>query len=238
MVDKLKLKPEVKDPGQAFYERCKLKGLDYNFYGDWQTAYGKFVIAVSNVLTKTQRGNINLLDVGTGCGVNLLGIKKTGVLKRAVGVDISPFLINLGKKTHGFSDEELMVLGAGEVSEYFEPESFDMIHCSQTLEHVEEENIPDVLRGFANLLTPTGILMLVVDTVTPGQSEEALKEKEESHVTVKPRKWWNEKVAVSFKLDTDAQQRFARAGFSPDNSKKNFYEYYRDQWSLFIGVKK
>lgn len=238
MVEKIKLKQEPADPGKDFYERTKAKGLDYNYYGNWQTNYGKFVIPVSNVLEKVQKGALSLLDVGTCCGVNLLGIKLTGVFKKVVGIDNSPFLINLGKKTHGFTDEELMVLDAREVDGYFDPESFDMIHCSQVLEHIPEELIIDVLRGFSEILSPKGVLMLVVDSVTSGQSAEALKEKEESHVTVKPRKWWNEKISQVFRLDTDAHQRFSHTKFSPDNSKQTFYDYYKDQWSLFVGSKK
>jgi cyclopropane fatty-acyl-phospholipid synthase-like methyltransferase len=238
MVDKLKLKAEVVDPGKDFYERNKAKGLDYNYYGNWQTNYGKFVIPVSNVLAKTQKGTLSMLDVGTACGVNLLGIKLTGVFKKVVGVDNSPFMINLGKKTHGFTDEELMVLDAREVAEYFEPESFDLIHCSQMLEHIPEDEIVDVLRGFSNILTSVGVIMLVVDSVTPGQSAEELKEKEETHVTVKPRKWWQDKINSVFRLDSATQQRFASVKISPDNSPKTFFDYYNNQWSVFVGSKK
>jgi 2-polyprenyl-3-methyl-5-hydroxy-6-metoxy-1,4-benzoquinol methylase len=237
MVEKLKLKKEMADPGKEFYERVKAKGLDYNFFGDWQAAYGKFVVSTSNVMQKVQKASISLLDVGTACGVNLRGIKQTGVFKKVVGVDSSPYLINLGKATHGFSEEELMVLDARELLEYFDSESFDMIHCTQTLEHIPEEHISDVLRSFNELLTPSGLLFLVVDAITPGQSAEMLKEKEASHVTLKPRKWWMEKVLTNFRLDTDAQQRFARAKFSPDNSAKTFYDYYREEWSLMVGFK-
>lgn len=238
MVDKLKLKQEPKDPGKEFFDRCKDKGLDYSFYGDWQANYGKFVISVSNVLPALQKSSMNLLDVGTACGVGLKGIKATGVFKKVVGTDISPYLIGLGKKLHGFSDEELIVIDARELVEYFDAESFDLIHCSQTLEHIPEESISGVFEQFHQLLSPRGVLMLVVDAVSEKQTPEMLKDKDPTHVTIQPRKWWADKMSNSFRLDPDAQQRFAWAKFSPDNSAKTFYDYYREEWAVLVGLKK
>jgi SAM-dependent methyltransferase len=238
MVEKIKLKQESKDPGETFFHRNTLKGLDYSFYGDWQANYGKFVISVSNILPAAQKGSMSLLDVGTACGVGLKGMKQTGVFKRVVGTDTSPYMIGLGKKLHGFSDEELIVIDARELVEYFDAESFDLIHCSQTLEHIPEESISGVFEQFHQLLSPRGVLMLVVDAITDKQTAEMLKDKEPTHVTVHPRKWWADKMSNSFRLDPDAQQRFARAKFSPDNSAKTFYDYYREEWALLVGFKK
>jgi ubiquinone/menaquinone biosynthesis C-methylase UbiE len=229
----------VEDPGKEFYERCKSKGLDYNVYGHWQETYGKFFVSVSNIMPKLQKDTMRLLDVGTACGVNLRGIKNTGVFKGGVvGVDSSPFLINLGKQTHGFKDEEMMVMDALQLTEYFDPESFDVIHCSQVLEHIQEYQIQEVLKGFHKLLIPGGVLFLVVDAVSPGQSAEELKAKEDSHVTLRPRKWFADQVTKVFRLDAEAHQRFQRTKFSPDNSAKTFYDYYQSEWALIVATKK
>jgi ubiquinone/menaquinone biosynthesis C-methylase UbiE len=238
MVDKLKLKQEPKDPGKDFFERTLQKGLDYSYFGDWQVNYGKFVIAVSNVLPLVQKNIMTMLDVGTACGVGLKGIKLTGVFKKVVGTDISPYMIGLGKKLHGFTDEELIVIDARELVEYFEEGSFDLIHCSQTLEHIPEESISGVFEQFHQLLSPKGVLMVVVDAISEKQTVEMLKDKDPTHVTIQPRKWWADKMSNSFRLDTDAHQRFARTKFSPDNSSKTFYDYYREEWALMVGFKK
>jgi hypothetical protein len=113
-----------------------------------------------------------------------------------------------------------------------------MVHCTQVLEHVEEYQIPEVLKAFHHVLVPGGVLFLVVDAVSPGQTEQELRDKDETHVTIRPRKWYSDQVAKQFRIDPEAHQRFQRTKFSPDNSTKTFYDYYQSQWALIIATKK
>lgn len=224
--------------GKDYYENIKAKGLDYNFYGDWQKAYGKMIVSISGVMQKVQKGNLSLLDVGVACGVNLRGIKETGIFKHIVGIDSNEYMIDIGKKAHGFTDDELMVIDANDIMDHFEPDTFDMVHCAQMLEHIPEKNIPKILNSFNEVLSPNGVIFIILDTVTEAQSAEALASKDPTHITLKTRKWWQEKISVAFKIDQDAHQRFARTKFSPNNTKQTFFDYYKEQWTLFVGTKK
>jgi len=220
---------------QELYEQYKQIGIDYNFYGTWQEKYGKLVVSLSDVLPKTQKASLTLLDVGTACGVNLLGIKKTGVFKRVVGVDSNEFFINLGKQTHGFTEEELRCISAQDLLSHFVPGEFDMIHCAQTLEHIPEKDIPKILKTFSKLLSPDGVVLIVVDAVNQHQTEQYVLSKDPTHITAKSSKWWLEKFNVYFKQDNRAVLKFAHIKHGPDGTGKTFYDYYKNEWTILTG---
>ncbi|CAL6331833.1 unnamed protein product [Bathycoccus prasinos] len=76
---------------------------------------------------------------------------------------------------------------------------FDLVLCTDVLEHIPIDNIPETLRKISDLAKPGGIVFLVIAS-DPSKHEKhperssAAYELEKSglkiHETVKPRSWW------------------------------------------------
>ena len=62
--------------GKEYYDRCKAKGIDYAFYGNWQKQYTKLVVFMSQIYMMDYRDKA-MLDIGCACGVNLRAFKET-----------------------------------------------------------------------------------------------------------------------------------------------------------------
>ena len=68
---------------EEYYKRCKDKGIDYAFYGNWQKQYAKLVTFMTGIYMMDYR-NKSMLDIGTGCGVNLKAFKETNIFDMVV----------------------------------------------------------------------------------------------------------------------------------------------------------
>lgn len=69
---------------------------------------------------------------------------------------------------------------------------FDLVTCTDVLEHVEREKVPAVLAYLRGRLAPGGRLFLLVSTVTAKQilpATDALPVRN-AHITVEPFEWW------------------------------------------------
>jgi SAM-dependent methyltransferase len=98
-----------------------------------------------------RRGRV--LDIGTGTGVLLERLLDAGFAE-AVGIEPSAAAIaGAAVAVRGLIREGVFVEAD------FEPESFDLICCFQTLEHVPEPRV--LVRSCARLLRPGGALALV-----------------------------------------------------------------------------
>lgn len=231
--------------GKEYYNHGLEKGIDLNFYGDWQRNYAKLVVFVTNAYKEQPKEKLSLLDVGTCCGVNLIAFKETDVFSRIIGTDINQYLIDLGKETHGFTNKEMIVAPAWE--QPFDDESFDFIHCSQVLEHIEEENIPLVIGEFERLLKPNGTLFITLNAISNKNNP---AEQDVTHITNKTIFWWKKQFSKlkQFKdISKEVNENFKVAQMRPNNDEnqkfdrnkviKNFYYFYKDQWTIFSYVK-
>jgi len=232
---------------KEIYEIYKESGVDYNFYGIWQQAYAKFVVSLSNVLFLTQKENISLLDIGTACGVNLLGFKETKMFSTLVGIDKNKHFIDIGKEKHNFTDDELICMDAINLKNL--KTKFDMIHCSQMMEHLTYGEVNTVIKGMADVLNKNGVIFITIDATNSTKTEEYILTKDPTgaHKIAKPLLWWEQQFSKYFKLDTKVMNKFRLTKHSPNHAVnpygkdikyKTFYDFYGDSWGIILGVKK
>lgn len=223
---------------EEFYKRAiAQEGVDYNFYGDWQRSYAKMVIAITDIIKVASNDKQSLLlDVGCACGVTLKGFKEISVFGNLMGVDISDYMIDLGKKTHGFTDDELKIVDITEEPLPVEDKSVTLLHCTHTLEHIPKEKLNYVLREFSRVLSDNGYGFIMVPAIKPGNSKEIV-ENEETHFIVETINWWRARLAVLFSIDNTIRKEFKKSKFSPTGNDETFYDHYNKGWTIF-GLRK
>ena len=234
------------DYKKEFYERAIIeKGVDYNFYGDWQKAYAKMVISITNILkAASDSRQSTLLDIGCACGVTLRAFKETKVFGKYLGIDISDYMINLGKETHGFSSEEMIVTDILKEPLPCKDNSVTLLHCTHVLEHIHEKDITEIIKEMYRVLEPIiGLAFIIIPTIKPNYTKSDI-EKEITHITVKKDNWWENLLTRNitktkrFYLDKSISENFKQTMFTPVlNSNKSFYDYYKDEWTVF-GLRK
>jgi ubiquinone/menaquinone biosynthesis C-methylase UbiE len=216
---------------EEYYNLQKSKGVDYNFYGDWQKSYAKMVVNITQIVKHTNKGKPTLLDVGCACGINTRAFKELNVFGWVKGIDISNHMIKLGQETHNLHRELL----AGPIDNMpIRKGTVDLIHCSQVLEHCYEEDMPKIVAEFNRVLTPQGLVFITLPTIHPNQSEEEIKAGDPTHITVKPASWWAKAFSKLFTPLEEIDTRWKEDMHSPDNTEKTFYDYYKDHWTLFL----
>ena len=229
-----RIKMELKD---SYYSYNKSIGVDYNYYGNWQKEYAKCIISISNIMpiAANYQKSSTILDVGTACGVNLKAFKELKVFKNHIGIDSDEYMIELGKKTHGFTNEELKVVDITKEKIPLEDNSVIFINCSQILEHIEEQSIDFILEEFERILDKeNGIILINVPILKSGQKEEEILEENKKHISKKNYNWWRKKISKYFrKIDNQVNLRFKEDNHSPNNSKNTFYDYYNQTWTFF-----
>jgi ubiquinone/menaquinone biosynthesis C-methylase UbiE len=229
--ERIKVNKAVQDP-DYFYKMSLGRGVDYNFYGDWQKQYAKMIFNICEIIKRTGKAKPYMIDVGCACGVNTRGFRDLGVFGSVKGCDPSEFMINLGRKTHGFNDEDLFVSSADKLVG-MKSNSMDFIHCANVLEHCEESDIRPIFNEFKRVVQPDGLIFITVPTITEKHSEEEIK-KNENHLTVKPFRWWEDAIDKIFEVQPEIYEKFKYDKHSPDNSKKTFYDYYNAEWTIFL----
>lgn len=219
-----------------YYKRCVAKGIDYVYYGNWQKQYAKMVVFVTEIY-RNESQNKTILDVGTACGVNLLGFKETAMFTKYIGIDISQFLINLGNEKLQFKEGEL-ILDSCTTMLSIEDNSIDLVHCSQLFEHLGEGDVNLTLEQFKRVMKDDAIGFITLCAIKPGQTEQDVLKQDESHITVMTEGQWYEKIKeYGFTHRKDVARKMKSAMFYPGEDSKNFYEHYADDWSVFIFTK-
>lgn len=150
-----------------------------------------------------------VLDIGCAKGYLVKELLDRGY--EAYGFDISPYAINEGQKEF----RELrtrtcvgdLVEGKTTVAlngkEATKPlfQNFDLIICSETLEHIPEEFLDSAIENIFDTSKKYALLDM------PFEGEEGGKDK--THITIHNREWWNEKISPYFTYETtDQLQRF------------------------------
>lgn len=229
-----KMKHKAKNYDKEYYTRCVEKGIDYAFYGKWQQQYAKMVIFVSGVY-KVELQNKVLLDVGSACGANLRAFKETGVFSKCIGIDISPYLVDLGNKVNKFDKDELIVDDCARM-EKIPDESIDMIHCSQLFEHLSEIDVDRTILSFKRVLKNGGICFITLNAIKKGQTDKDVTDQDPTHITVMDENQWERKFK-NFEMKKDIEKILIKAKFYPGDDGKNFYQHYYDDWSVFVFTK-
>lgn len=112
----------------------------------------------ANLDKLSEKEPLNILDVGCSSGhiLNKFGLKFPKA--ELTGVDISQFFINFAKKRYpkiNFSLADAHKLP-------FEKNSFDLVICTETLEHVVDPQ--KVLKEIKRVLRPSGYGLISMDT--------------------------------------------------------------------------
>ena len=108
---------------------------------------------INRILAKTGRKFDRALDIGCGPGANIEVLNTFA--GKVTGVDISPKAIEYSRRIHPHN--EFLLANAENLP--FADSSFDLILCSEVLEHVEDTKaIAEVLR----ILKPQGVLIITV----------------------------------------------------------------------------
>lgn len=99
----------------------------------------------------------DVLDAGCGTGYGTLILAQAGA-RRCLGIDISEDAIARAREGERDERAEFML---GDITELpLEPESFDLITCFETIEHVTERDQERLVSELARLLRPDGLLLI------------------------------------------------------------------------------
>lgn len=168
--------------GRDYYQEHRDAGLDYTHCGEWQLGYGRWLA------TCFRHRGAKLLDVGCACGGNLRGMVAAGL--DGVGVDLSQFMIDLGRITWPDMASRLFVCDAVNLH-LFDDGEFDWLHSAQVAEHWRPDLVPLILRELWRVTTPGGLFFCAMDTVElfARQGREMANE-DPTHICVRPMAWW------------------------------------------------
>jgi len=110
-------------------------------------------------LFKTYVKGTNALDFGCGTGRSTRFLEKQGF--KTIGIDISPEMIQLAKKTDPKGTYYLVDDGEYHI---LKQENFDLILSAFTFDNIPQYKKPVVIKGLINLLKKEGILINLVSS--------------------------------------------------------------------------
>ncbi len=123
------------------------------------------------------------LDVGAAYGFVVREAFDMGM--ESVGIDPSQFAID---QAHPDMD---MRLGALPDLPLKKGERFDMVTCTEVLEHVPEELTPASLKSLADAMSPNGRMVLLIMLEGPGSDGDP------GHINLHSRAWWDAQLGVA-----------------------------------------
>jgi ubiquinone/menaquinone biosynthesis C-methylase UbiE len=236
----------MEDFGKKYYERCKNKGIDYAYYGNWQKQYAKLVVFMTE-LYKIDYRKKAMLDIGCACGVNLLAFKETQIFTEHFGIDVSEYLIELGKEKFDFKNDELIVADCQELP--FEDQSMDFVHCSQLFEHIEIKKTRRTIDEIYRVLKKGNKAFITLNAIKRGQNKDDVFKQDPSHIVARMEKWWHDFFSRKFRVYENTEEKWIKGKFYPGgmddidpnkkgkNKRRTFYDHYKDDWSTFILIK-
>ena len=99
----------------------------------------------------------DVLDAGCGEGYGSRLLAKLGGARRCVGIDVDGRTIDAARAAYG--DLDALQFEAGDVTRLrFEDESFDVVTCFETIEHVAAQ--VEAVAELARVLRPGGLLLI------------------------------------------------------------------------------
>ena len=122
----------------------------------------------------------NVLDVGCGVGNLVWGFVNFGTT--AEGIDISEHAINRS------SIEIRSLLKVGDIANLDYPDNrFDLINCSDTLEHIPEEVSLDVIRSLHRITNRWLVLNICLWTEKNARLDP-------THINLHSKRWWAKQI--------------------------------------------
>jgi SAM-dependent methyltransferase len=166
---------------EAYYVYMRDKGLDLRVCSDWQRNYATMLDAVFGL--KGRR----VLDLGAAMGALTLPMQEMGA--DAWGVEINGYLV---QETPLIQIRGRLLLGdIVEVASLFREAAFDLVHASQTLEHIAPDRQPDIFREMGRVLRRGGFLFAAMPMREPPRDGQADYE-DPTHICIRPKSWWEE----------------------------------------------
>jgi ubiquinone/menaquinone biosynthesis C-methylase UbiE len=231
--------------GEEYYKRCAAKGIDYAFYGSWQKQYAKLVVFMTGIYKMDYRDK-SMLDIGCACGVNLKAFRETAIFDNYYGIDISQYLIELGKKKFELSENELRIGSSCELP--FENNTIDFIHCSQLFEHLTHDEVLNTIQEMKRVLVKNGKGFITLDAIKKGRPKKKVLEQDSSHTIAKEKSWWKALFIKEFEIQDEIRTNsiFEKGKFYPggsddldptkkeENKRRTFYDHYNSEWTVFI----
>lgn len=101
--------------------------------------------------------DLDVLDLGCGTGYGCALLVETGGARRCLGVDIAQEAVNQATERYGHQDQ-LQFSVADAAALPFDDDSFDVVTCFETIEHLEEQQ--RAVAEARRVLRPGGMLLL------------------------------------------------------------------------------
>lgn len=234
----------VENYDKEYYERCKAKGIDYAYYGNWQLNYARLIVFMCDLYMMEHRHK-SMLDIGCACGVNLKAFKETKIFDEYFGIDISEYLIKLGQEKV-FKDNEHELIVASSLEIPFSDNYFDFIHCSQLFEHMFEDEINATIQEIYRVMKKGAVAFITLNSIKKGQTKDDVYKQDPSHVIAQKEDWWGKKFLNSFEILEGTEYKWRKGQFYPGNEsdidpkkegrnkRRTFYDHYKNDWSVFI----
>lgn len=174
---------------RIYFEQTTL-GLTGNPVGD---AVNKIIYygapAVRALMVKRFLNPETVLDIGCGKGNLVLWLRRLGV--KAYGVDISNYAL---ENAHKPIKKYLSKAGIADLP--FENSGFDLVVTFNLLEHINEKDLPRAIDE-SRRVAKRWVLHKIWGT---SRFEQRFPVSDPTHVTVKPNRWWREKLFTELGL--------------------------------------
>jgi len=223
----------VREYDENYYREHAEAGLDYLGHGFWQRSYGLMVAEAT--LQREDYVEPVMFDAGCACGSILQGFKESGLFTRVTGMDLSEYMVGLGRAHFGLSAEELI---HGSLTNIPLPsESVTLAHSAQVLEHIPSDLTEPILDELARILQPGGRAFLCLDAIRHGETKEMYLG-DPTHVNIQPVLYWTERLQRRGLLfDIEAYNRFVSSPRGPtEGDPRSFFATY-PYWSAWTLIK-
>ena len=218
---------------ENYYREHSEAGLDYLGHGFWQQSYGLMVAEAT--LQRENYAEPIIFDAGCACGSILQGFKESGVFARVVGMDLSEYMVGLGRAHYGLSAEELILGSLANIP--LPAESVTLVHSAQVLEHIPSDLTKPILDEFTRILRPGGRAFLCLDAIRHGETKEMYLG-DPTHMNIQPVLYWTEQLQRRGLLfDIEAYNRFVSSPRGPtEGDPRSFFATY-PCWSVWTLIK-
>jgi SAM-dependent methyltransferase len=217
---------------ERYYLEHKAAGLDYLGHGYWHNSYAAMVTDAT--LQYTYDAPF-FFDAGCACGSILQGFKDTNIFHHLLGIDLSEYMVSLGRSHFRFAPDEIKT---GSIEDTNLPdESVTLLHSAQVLEHIVPEKGQSIIREFARILKQGGRAFLALDAVRHGETKEQYMG-DPTHLNIKPVSYWTRLLQDhGLYFDVEAYNRFVRSPRGPtEGDPRSFYQAY-PAWSVWALIK-
>lgn len=144
---------------KEYFESRKKAGCDYESYGDWQKNYGKLLNAMFGLKDKA------VIDIGGAYGALAQACLESGA-KKVTCTDISKHVI----ETKKFPKVEYVHAPVQHMKAIADA-SYDLVHVSHVLEHVNEADIERSIKEIGRIMK-TGAICFILGSLDTRKFED------------------------------------------------------------------